>query len=101
MRASGKGASSRSLAASASTGRLVNRSKVWNVASSPIWARTASATSVRPWPMLQYQSPAMASTYSRPSSSHTRAPSPRTMVMKASASAAGLAKGCRKGDFMP
>lgn len=60
-RASGMGASAARRAHSSSVGGLVNRSKVWNASSVRNWSATASATSARPWPMLQYHRLAIAS----------------------------------------
>ena len=59
----------------------------------------ASAISLRPWPMAQYQRLAMPSTSSRPSAVYSSAPSPRTMRMNSSR--VGLANGCRNALGIP
>ena len=81
-------------AASRSAGSFVKRSKHWYAARARICSAAASAISARPYPTAQYQSDAMPSTYRRPASSKTAAPSPRTIRTKSVA--AGRAKGCRK-----
>jgi hypothetical protein len=73
----------------------VNGSKHEYASSVPICFATASAISVRPCPIAQYQRLDIASTYSLPSLSQTSEPSPRTIVMNRSR--AGDAKGWRKG----
>ena len=80
--------------ASASAGSWVNGSKHEYVSRVAICSATASAISRRPWPTWQYQSPAIESTSSLPSPSHSSAPSPRVMVMNCSR--VGLANGWRK-----
>src|SRR5205085_10380449 len=55
--------------ASARAGEFVRSWNVEYASSSRICAETASAISGRPWPMLQYQSEAVASRYRRPSES--------------------------------
>ena len=77
-----------------SAGSLVNGSKHEYASIAAIWAATASAISRRPWPTAQYHRLAMPSTSSRPSSVHSRAPSPRTIVVKSVR--VGLENGCRK-----
>ena len=94
-RASGIGVSSTRRAASSSAGPLENGSKQEYAAIVRSWVATASAISARPWPAAQYQRLAIASTYSLPSASQTRAPSPRAMTVKDGR--VGLAKGCRNG----
>ena len=70
-------------------GAFENRSKQWNVSSRRSCAPTASAISARPWPTLQCHRHASPSTYRRPSSSHTSAPSPRTSRRYDESGAAG------------
>ena len=59
--ASGIGASPESRRVSSCTGRLTKSVNVWYVASSRIWAATASAISVRPCPTLTHHRLAVAS----------------------------------------
>ena len=82
--AASTGESAATRVASSSAGGFVKGPKVWYAASSRICWAAASAISARPWPTLQNQSPPVASMYSRPPSSQTTAPSPRTMVVACS-----------------
>ena len=95
-RASSSGASAATRSASRSAGSLAKSPKVWCAASVRICAAAASASSARPWPTLANQSPAVASRYSRPSASQTRAPSPRAMTNSAPSTAPIAANGCQR-----
>ena len=83
-RALGVGPICRNSSANVSAGSLVNGSNVEYAPSVRTWAAMASAISARPWPIALYHRLAMPSTSWRPFSSHTRAPSPRSMRMKLS-----------------
>ena len=61
-----------------------------------IWAATASAMALRPWPTLAYQRLAVASRSLRPRSSQTHTSSPRSMTHSAERIEPIVANGCQK-----